>query len=145
MGRCSEAKLRGAAEYRERNRELIRERDRALYQVRRERVLKHKAEYRKADPEKAFDKELRTRYGITKEDYYRMLSEQDGKCAICFSDKPGSTHHKRFCVDHNKTTGKVRGLLCIKCNTGIGLLQESPENLFSAFNYLEDHKLGIKR
>ena len=54
------------------------------------------------------------------EDIYNLLLEsQDYGCAICGSKETGSHHTKYFSVDHDHKTGKVRGLLCFHCNTGI--------------------------
>ena len=72
------------------------------------------------------------RYGLSKEEYYSLLENQNGVCAICFKkDKI------RLAVDHNHNTGKVRGLLCSNCNRGIGLLKDSTAMLLSAAQYLQ--------
>jgi len=76
---------------------------------------------------------LMRKYGITLEEYDNMLEDQGGCCAICKSTDPLGS---RFVVDHNHDTGDVRGLLCKNCNTGIGLLKDSPEVLVSAVDYL---------
>ncbi len=70
-----------------------------------------------------------------KEQYFKMLVEQKGCCAIC---KKGETHPEQtfLSIDHCHKTGKVRGLLCSKCNAGIGFLQDSPINAFEAYKYL---------
>ena len=73
-------------------------------------------------------------YGITIEDYDRMLAEQGGKCAICPRTNP--VNGGRFHVDHDHNTGKIRGLLCSNCNTSIGLAQDNPEILISAAHYI---------
>lgn len=75
-------------------------------------------------------------FGITIDDYEKMLKAQDGKCAIC-QRRPGIDQEKRLHVDHCHTTGKVRGLLCSKCNCGIGHLADSPERLRKAASYIE--------
>ena len=62
-----------------------------------------------------------------------FLVRQDGKCAICQTEEPGI---KGFCVDHNHVTGKLRGALCGNCNRGIGLLQDNPEVVQRAADYL---------
>ncbi len=75
---------------------------------------------------------LRRKYGLTLSDYNDMLAKQHGRCAICrdpFHNKPG--------VDHDHVTGRVRGLLCTFCNTGIGLFRDDPTRLRSAIEYLE--------
>lgn len=78
---------------------------------------------------------LKRRYGITSEDYSRMLEEQNYKCAICFIDKCQSG--RNFAVDHNHDTGKIRGLLCSACNMGLGNFKDSPELIKKAINYLD--------
>lgn len=74
-------------------------------------------------------------FGITQEDYDKILQEQDGKCAICGVERNGSKEN--FCVDHDHETGKVRGLLCTKCNLGIGKMKDSPDLLRKAAKYLD--------
>lgn len=74
------------------------------------------------------------KYGITVEDYVRMLVEQNGRCAICLSEYPGPN---AFHVDHDHATGKVRGLLCTRCNPGLGYFRDDPELLARAIEYLK--------
>ena len=76
---------------------------------------------------------LKRNYNIDIAHYNNLLKKQDGRCAICF-DLPTN---RRLAVDHNHTTGKVRGLLCSKCNFAIGLLCESKELFERALKYLE--------
>lgn len=77
------------------------------------------------------DEKLMGTYGITLEDYNNMLASQNNRCLIC-----GDIRYKLH-VDHNHETGKVRGLLCNSCNTGIGLLKENENILLSAIEYLK--------
>ena len=85
---------------------------------------------------------IKRAYGITPDDYYRMLAEQGGGCATCGSKSPGDRHYRKsgkmefFSIDHCHTTGKVRGLLCVACNTAIGLIKDSPETAASISAYL---------
>lgn len=72
-------------------------------------------------------------YGITPEGYDSMLAEQDGRCAICRTLEPGRNF---FVVDHDHDTGKVRGLLCVKCNSGLGMFDDDPVVLMHATQYL---------
>lgn len=83
---------------------------------------------------------LKSRYGITLDDYYLMLKEQNYCCAIC--NKHVDTMRRRLSVDHDHTTGKVRKLLCDKCNTAFGLLEESEEIIISMLSYLRGFKYG---
>ena len=74
---------------------------------------------------------------LSNDDYNELLYAQKGVCKIC--DKACSTG-KRLSVDHKHGTRIVRGLLCLKCNAGIGMFQDSPGLLFSAIKYLQDAK-----
>jgi CRISPR/Cas system-associated protein Cas10 (large subunit of type III CRISPR-Cas system) len=65
---------------------------------------------------------LRNNYGITLEYYNELLVKQNNKCAICGNEQDG----KALNVDHDHTTGKVRGLLCSTCNFAVGLLKDDP-------------------
>jgi hypothetical protein len=80
---------------------------------------------------------LQRKYGITLEDYDRMLKEQGGVCAICRSDDVGNDRAARWHVDHCHNSNKVRGLLCHRCNMGIGYFKDDPARLRAAAEYLE--------
>jgi hypothetical protein len=77
-------------------------------------------------------------YGITAEDYYNMLAAQDNKCAVCESEEVNSSRvlSNKLFIDHCHDTGKVRGLLCSKCNHAIGLLNDDTDLLQKAIAYL---------
>lgn len=75
---------------------------------------------------------LKCKYGLSRSDFDSLMECQDGKCAICHREPP----KRRLMVDHDHFSGKVRGLLCTQCNTGIGMMKESPEILRSAIEYL---------
>jgi len=78
---------------------------------------------------------LKHAYGITLDDYEAMLESQDYKCPICEVDF--NEHPRRPHVDHDHVTGQVRAVLCDNCNTGIGQMKESIDNLKRAIAYLE--------
>lgn len=63
---------------------------------------------------------LKKRFGLTLEDYAKMLEAQNGVCAIC---KTPPASNRRLAVDHCHTTRRIRQLLCTKCNTALGLLK----------------------
>ncbi len=65
------------------------------------------------------ERNYQKQYKIGVSDYDRMLIEQGGKCAICTTNKPG-VNRRHFSVDHDHATGKVRGLLCNRCNRNLG-------------------------
>jgi hypothetical protein len=71
-------------------------------------------------------------YDITLEEYEALLEKQNGVCGIC--KKPQSTF---LCVDHDHTTGEVRGLLCTPCNRGLGLLGDTLNSIENAYDYLK--------
>ena len=82
---------------------------------------------------------LKRIYGITPEFYYGMLAAQGNGCGICGTQDPGgrwSYREKMFAVDHDHKTGAVRGLLCVKCNRGLGLFEDKPDRLEAAAKYL---------
>lgn len=81
---------------------------------------------------KKFDSRLRRKYGISQEQYAEFLCAQDNKCGICMSEFGDSYRY----VDHDHTTGKVRGLLCMNCNTGLGHFKDNVVLLQSAERYL---------
>lgn len=71
------------------------------------------------------------KYGLTVTQFNVLQDQQQNKCAIC--SKPLG---EKFCIDHCHETGKVRGLLCYGCNSGIGLLNDDPALLTIAIEYL---------
>jgi hypothetical protein len=79
---------------------------------------------------------LKQRYGLTLEDYDNLLQLQNGVCAICGRPPRGKTKGRRLYVDHDQTTGRVRGLLCPSCNTTLGQFNHDPAVLLAAINYL---------
>lgn len=80
------------------------------------------------------DRHLRHQYGITLVDYDAMLAEQGGGCAVCGVPSSGD---RKLSVDHCHTSGRVRGLLCSRCNYALGLLDDRPELMRQAATYLE--------
>ncbi len=76
------------------------------------------------------------RYGITIEEFNRMVAGQNGLCAICLA--PAKNGRNLF-VDHCHKTGALRGLLCSECNLGIGSLKDSRDVLLNAAKYLEGY------
>jgi hypothetical protein len=74
-------------------------------------------------------KKWRAKISYKSFDYLYQL--QKGQCAIC------STSTKKLAIDHNHTTGDVRGLLCHPCNTGIGFLKEDKNTFVRALQYLD--------
>lgn len=80
---------------------------------------------------------LKTKYGITLEEYNRMFNEQQGCCAICNTHQSDLT--KALSVDHNHDTGEVRGLLCNRCNVALGYMNDDAKLLLNASQYLHSN------
>jgi hypothetical protein len=80
------------------------------------------------------------RYNITLEEYNKMLILQNSQCGICKISESEIKHgrNKYFAVDHCHTTGKVRGLLCYKCNCILGFINDNTEHLVNAIKYLKN-------
>lgn len=76
-------------------------------------------------------------YGITRDIYNQMLVNQDFKCAICGTHQ--SNLKKQLHIDHCHNTKKVRGLLCQKCNSGLGFFKDSVDSLQNAITYLKNN------
>jgi hypothetical protein len=77
---------------------------------------------------------LKRLYGISLEQYKKMADAQMNCCAICGKHQKNFNH--RLAVDHCHETGKIRGLLCAKCNTGIGNFKDDIHLLGQAIEYL---------
>jgi hypothetical protein len=82
---------------------------------------------------------LKALYGITPEQYNEMLLKQDNKCACCKIEAEQATRQKLY-IDHCHATKQVRGLLCAKCNSAIGLLKEDTAAIQNAIEYLNKSK-----
>jgi len=96
-------------------------------------TLKRVNSYNKTKRPHIRNNALKRMYGITSDDYNNMLTEQKGVCAICGNGRGDKHLH----VDHCHDTKKVRGLLCQKCNTSIGLLDHNLDTLQKAVLYLQ--------
>lgn len=96
------------------------------------RNYKQLKERRKNNPDINRAQKLKSRYGISIEEYEQIFKKQNGVCAIC----AGTNSEKRLHVDHDHESGKVRGLLCFKCNYALGLLNEDTQIISTLLEYL---------
>lgn len=76
------------------------------------------------------------RVSIPASEYAVLMTAQNNQCAICKCDSGINNRGDKLAVDHCHTSGKIRGLLCHKCNTALGLLKDNPAHLESAIRYL---------
>lgn len=103
------------------------------------------AKWRSKNPDKVLNNYLKTRFKISLEKYNEILSIQEGVCAICNGHEKQLSPKgfpKRLSVDHCHKTGKIRGLLCDRCNTSLGRLEENVELIQSLANYILLHQEG---
>lgn len=77
-----------------------------------------------------------SRHGLTVERYNAMVDEQEGLCAVCACDMAQTA--KGPCIDHCHGSGRVRGLLCVRCNVALGMLQDNPDYAEAAAVYLKN-------
>lgn len=142
MSRCKDCCADHQRAYHAKNKEVIVAKRRAYYAKNKTKISSRHKAWAKKNAVTIKDKRLQSIFGITLEDYERMVKDQHGKCAICGSKEawPGelSKHFRprTWCVDHNHRTLKVRGLLCNRCNTALGMVDDSIEVLSMAIEYL---------
>ncbi len=98
----------------------------------------YQKERREATPHKVRDGYLRKLYGISTEQYDKMRWDQNGFCAIC-GRKPNGGRVDRLYVDHDHTSGTVRGLLCHSCNIALGCFEDDTARLMQAIEYLKSY------
>lgn len=121
--------------------EAIRERDRRIETMPLDhRLMDAKKELAKERYEAAEAKRIsvsdycrQVLYGITPEEYQKLVDEQNGVCKIC----SGTDSGRPLSVDHCHKTKRIRGLLCTRCNLGLGYFKDEPERLRRAAEYLE--------
>lgn len=100
----------------------------------RNRCLEKAREWTEKNPHARKKSHLKCAYGLSLEEYGRMKNEQGGACAICQKIPKGS-----LCVDHCHKTGKVRALLCCRCNITLGYFEASDKFFQLAVVYLKKH------
>lgn len=103
-------------------------------------------EWNMRNADRYYEKHLLRKFGITLSEYEALAELQGGVCAICGELPTGQRNRRRgeqrvfrarLVVDHDHSTGEVRGLLCNNCNAGIGVLNDDPALIRRALNYLE--------
>lgn len=103
------------------------------YEKHRESIIKKTREYALSHPEMRRKIQIKHQYGISQEYYENISNSQNGFCAIC-GKKP--TKNVLY-IDHCHATNKIRGLLCIKCNSLLGFCNDNISVLNSAITYLQ--------
>lgn len=115
----------------------VKEQRKRYYQENREQVIAKNKAWRKNNPDKLAAAKrryhLKHDFGLSITAYEELLLAQKGLCAVCRHRPP-----KSLAVDHCHTTGKIRGLLCVKCNRGIGLFVDNAALLERAAMYIKE-------
>lgn len=114
--------------YREKNQEKIKKYRTEYNEKNREQIRKHNKEYN--------FRKFKSDANITFEQFNEMYDKQEGKCRIC--GRHQTELKRRLSVDHNHTTGKIRGLLCGKCNFMLGYASDDITLLSNAIKYIND-------
>ena len=98
--------------------------------------------YREKNPERERARHLMREYGITLAEYNAMLVQQGSVCAICKQPETQERNGVKYslAVDHCHKTGKVRGLLCFKCNSAIGSFEKRNVPISNIERYLETYR-----
>ena len=110
-----------------------------IYRLNNNQSLKDKKIlYRKNNPDKWRNRNLVNNYGITLEQYKTLFVSQNNVCKIC-KHPERSKRYVYLCVDHCHKTGRIRGLLCNRCNRAIGLLDDDYKRIKGILNYLIPH------
>lgn len=132
---CRSCLCQRARDYRRANPEVVRAADKRRYDNSGARGARSRR-----------DGHYRRTFGITVDDYERMLAEQGGKCHLCHgrpvASKSRRSGNARLHVDHDHQTDKVRRLLCYRCNVGLGLFRDNVAVLSRAIAYIKEHRRG---
>ena len=90
-------------------------------------------EIRKQKRDRSFEYHLNKAYGMTRRQHEAMYAAQDGRCGLCGQPTP----YDKIVTDHDHNTGKVRGLLCQRCNTGLGMMESRNVPISRIADWLE--------
>ena len=93
------------------------------------------------------DEFIKSTYGIDLEQYFEMFKKQSGVCAICGKEETRRSRYGGTCkltIDHSHKDKKVRGLLCSRCNSGLGYFGDNEETLKNAISYLIKFNKEVK-
>jgi len=125
--------------YRKMNKKILRKKYKLFYKKYKKKILERSHNWYKNNHEKIHDYRLKKIYNINIEQYNLLLKKQHYCCAICKKSIQQIKHKKvkKLGVDHNHLTGQVRGLLCHKCNSGLGSFEENLTILKNAMKYLK--------
>lgn len=120
------------------------EKNKQYYIENKQEIDQKHAEYYLKYKDKIKYTNIKKKYNITKEDLDTLYLDCNGSCSICKLPEKDNPGGKALHIDHDHKTGKVRGLLCNNCNSGIGYLKDNIELLEAAIQYLITHAKNSK-
>lgn len=114
---------------------------------------RQKTRWASRTPKKRLEQHLKYKYDLTINELTAALEKQNGGCAICEEVLPDllvyNNRRRGYAIDHNHETGEFRGILCLKCNSMLGMAKDSSDLLEKASAYLKDrgsyHNLAAAR
>lgn len=104
----------------------------------------YERKHRIAREERRLERYRFSKYGLTRPAFFALKKKQRSRCPICLTSFDHGDRRRRVSVDHCHATGTVRGLLCTSCNTALGLLNDSPDSLRRAIEYLRRNTLKLE-
>ena len=119
------------------NLEQKKEYQKQWYIKNKDRQSKRQKEYKIKNKDKIMDIGLRYNFNLTLDQYNKMLSDQNNSCKVCNTHESELT--RKLAVDHCHTTDKIRGLLCMNCNTSLGHLKEDTKIMQKLIEYVKEH------
>jgi hypothetical protein len=125
-------------EWREKNKEnVLKYRSTQDFKKRKKVQNKKYSATHKKHYEKKWEESIKYKFRINAKQYYEILLAQNNVCAIC-----GGLNKNNFklAIDHCHETGKIRGILCSHCNSGLGMFRDNTELMLKAIKYLENNK-----
>jgi hypothetical protein len=130
-GKCKEC----TRKWQIKNKERLREYNKNFRKNHKEYFRKYDREYGLKNAERRRSNKYKSMYGISLENRDEILKSQDYKCKCCGKKLIG-LNPRLVCLDHNHTTGAIRGILCHYCNTSLGLMFEDPEKIQQLKDYV---------
>ena len=103
---------------------------------------KQKNRWASRTPQKRLEQHLKYKYGVSHAEFSKAWQEQNGCCCICENELPDlmtyDNRRRGYAIDHNHETGEFRGILCIKCNSLLGMASDRVDVLYAAAKYLSE-------
>jgi hypothetical protein len=141
-----EARKEYHKKYRKKNLSLLTEKKKEYYLKNRSDIISKKRIYNKEHTKERREKTIIKNFGINNEQYNNLLYKQNNLCAICLNPEKGidprTNRNFNLAIDHDHIDGGIRGLLCSKCNRGLGSFKDNINLLKRAIGYLEDYKIN---